>query len=34
MGHIHNRMPVILPLKMWPLWLGKDPAEPERLKAI
>jgi putative SOS response-associated peptidase YedK len=27
-------MPVILPPKEWPLWLGEDAAEPERLKAV
>jgi putative SOS response-associated peptidase YedK len=31
---IQNRMPVILPPKEWPLWLGEDAAEPERLKAV
>jgi putative SOS response-associated peptidase YedK len=33
-GQIHNRMPVILPPKEWPLWLGEDAAEPEQLKAV
>ena len=33
-GQIHNRMPVILPPKEWPLWLAEDAAEPEDLKAI
>jgi putative SOS response-associated peptidase YedK len=27
-------MPVILPAKEWPLWLGKDTGEPEQLKAV
>jgi hypothetical protein len=33
-GQIHNRMPVILPPKEWPLWLGEDAAELEQLKAV
>jgi putative SOS response-associated peptidase YedK len=33
-GKIHNRMPVILPPKDWPLWLGEDAAEPEQLKTL
>jgi putative SOS response-associated peptidase YedK len=27
-------MPVILPPKEWPLWLGEDAGEPEQLKAV
>ena len=30
---IHDRMPAILPPKAWTVWLGEEPAEPERLKA-
>jgi putative SOS response-associated peptidase YedK len=33
-GQIHNRMPVILPPERWPMWLGEDPGEPEKLKAV
>ncbi len=32
-AEIHDRMPVILPPKAWPLWLGEDAAEPEQPKA-
>jgi len=31
---IHNRMPVILPPEVWPVWLGEEPAGSERLKAL
>jgi putative SOS response-associated peptidase YedK len=31
---IHNRMPVILPPKTWPMWLGEDAAEERDLKAL
>lgn len=31
-GQIHNRMPVILPPKEWPPWLGEEAAESEQLK--
>jgi putative SOS response-associated peptidase YedK len=27
-------MPVILPPKVWPPWLGEDAAEPEQLTAV
>lgn len=33
-GEIHNRMPVILKPEAWPLWLGEEPADPPRLKAL
>jgi putative SOS response-associated peptidase YedK len=31
---LHDRMPVILAPESWPLWLGEQPAEPERLKRL
>ena len=31
---LHDRMPVILAPENWPLWLGEEPADPERLKAL
>lgn len=33
MADIHDRMPVILPVRAWPLWLDPD-ASPERLTAL
>ena len=33
-AEIHDRMPVILPPAIWPLWLGEDAGEPEQLKAV
>jgi putative SOS response-associated peptidase YedK len=27
-------LPVILPPKAWPLWLGEDAVEPEQLRAM
>jgi putative SOS response-associated peptidase YedK len=33
-GQIHDRMPVILAPKAWPMWLGEDAAEAEDLKAL
>jgi putative SOS response-associated peptidase YedK len=33
-GQIHNRMPMILPPKEWPLWLGEEAVEPEPAKAV
>jgi putative SOS response-associated peptidase YedK len=33
-GQIHDRMPVILPPKVWPLWLGEEAAEERDLKAM
>jgi putative SOS response-associated peptidase YedK len=31
---IHDRMPVILPLEAWPLWLGEAEAPPQQLLAL
>jgi len=31
---LHNRMPVVLKPEAWPMWLGKEPADPARLKAL
>jgi putative SOS response-associated peptidase YedK len=31
---IHNRMPVILPRRVWRSWLGEAPAEPDELQAF
>jgi putative SOS response-associated peptidase YedK len=31
---LHNRMPVILNPNKWPVWLGEEPADPSRLKAL
>ena len=31
---VHDRMPVILGPKNWPLWLGEAPTNPARLKAL
>ena len=33
-AELHNRMPVVLPPKAWPAWLGEEPAEPPQLKAL
>jgi putative SOS response-associated peptidase YedK len=33
-AEIHDRMPVILPPEAWPVWLGEEPADSERLKAL
>jgi putative SOS response-associated peptidase YedK len=33
-AELHNRMPVILPPDAWPVWLGEEPAEPDRLKSL
>ena len=33
-GQLHNRMPVILRSEGWPEWLGEEPADAERLKAL
>jgi hypothetical protein len=33
-AELHNRMPVILGLRTRPAWLGEDPAEVARLKAM
>jgi len=34
MGTLHDRMPVILAEKDWPVWLGEEPAKPDELKAL
>jgi putative SOS response-associated peptidase YedK len=31
---LHNRMPVVLKPEAWPMWLGEEPADPTRLKAL
>jgi putative SOS response-associated peptidase YedK len=31
---IHNRMPVILDVTSWPIWLGEEPATAEDLKTM
>jgi putative SOS response-associated peptidase YedK len=31
---IHERMPVILPKAVWPLWLGETEADPDELLAL
>jgi putative SOS response-associated peptidase YedK len=33
-AELHNRMPVVLKPESWPEWLGEDPAQPPRLKAL
>ena len=33
-GELHNRMPVLLGREVWPEWLGEEPADPSRLKAL
>jgi putative SOS response-associated peptidase YedK len=33
-ARLHNRMPVILARASWPLWLGEESADPDRLKAL
>jgi putative SOS response-associated peptidase YedK len=33
-AEIHDRMPVILPPEAWPAWLGEEPADADRLKAL
>jgi putative SOS response-associated peptidase YedK len=33
-AEIHDRMLVILPPQVWPVWLGEEPADAERLKAL
>ena len=32
-AEIHNRMPVILAPKVWPAWLGEEPADEAQLKS-
>lgn len=33
-AQLHNRMPVIRHREDWPTWLGEEPADAERLKAL
>jgi putative SOS response-associated peptidase YedK len=33
-AELHNRMPVVLKPDVWPLWLGEQPADLPRLKAL
>jgi putative SOS response-associated peptidase YedK len=33
-AELHNRMPVILAPQAWPEWLGEQPADQRRLKAL
>jgi putative SOS response-associated peptidase YedK len=33
-AELHDRMPVILPPEAWSVWLGEEPADAERLKAL
>ena len=33
-AELHNRMPVVLGPDVWPEWLGEEPADPARLKAL
>jgi putative SOS response-associated peptidase YedK len=33
-AELHNRMPVILGSEVWPEWLGEEPADPDRLRAL
>ena len=33
-AELHDRMPVILGPDVWPEWLGEEPADPARLKAL
>jgi putative SOS response-associated peptidase YedK len=33
-AELHNRMPVILARRTWPAWLGEEPADARRLKAM
>jgi putative SOS response-associated peptidase YedK len=33
-SQLHNRMPVVLKPEAWPTWLGEEPAEVPRLKAL
>jgi putative SOS response-associated peptidase YedK len=34
LASLHDRMPVLLDEKDWPLWLGEQPASEEQLKAL
>ena len=31
---LHDRMPVVLKPETWPQWLGEEPVDPKRLKAL
>ena len=31
---LHNRMPVVLAPAAWPVWLGEEPAELAKVKAM
>jgi putative SOS response-associated peptidase YedK len=33
-AELHDRMPVILPPEAWSVWLGEEPADTDRLKAL
>jgi putative SOS response-associated peptidase YedK len=33
-AELHYRMPVILGREVWPKWLGEEPTDPARLKAL
>ena len=33
-AEIHDRMPAILPPEAWPAWIGEEPADADRLKAL
>jgi putative SOS response-associated peptidase YedK len=33
-AELHNRMPVVLGREAWPGWLGEEPADARRLKAM
>jgi len=33
-GELHDRMPVVVAPQVWPEWLGEEPTEPARLKAL
>jgi putative SOS response-associated peptidase YedK len=33
-AELHNRMPVVLKPETWPVWLGEEPADASRLKAL
>ena len=33
-AELHNRMPVVLKPAAWPAWLGEEPADAPRLKAL
>jgi putative SOS response-associated peptidase YedK len=33
-AELHNRMPAIIAPEAWPAWLGEEPADEPRLKAL